>query len=119
MDDASLTSPPSDTPVDVGPPVRIRFSGAGNPNRVRRGGNLEKLPAGDALDAQGNVVPGVTGSWRLVNPLPGVSVFGRGGLDGRVVATNVQQNMTISAVVTTQTSPSISGNYNVVVEVFD
>ncbi|MDQ0125579.1 hypothetical protein J2W17_004545 [Pseudomonas lini] len=118
MDDSNMTSP-SESTVTAGPPVTLRFSGAGNPNRVRRGSTLEKLPVGDALDAQGNIVPGVSGSWALVNPLPGVSVYPRGGLNGRVLATNVQQHMTISVRVTTTSSPSVSGDYNVEVVVVD
>ena len=101
----------------AGPVVSLRFNGAGNPNKVLRGEGLEKLPAGDALDGNGNIVPGVSGSFRLETPLPGVSAFSRGGLNGRVVVANVQQNMTIRVVVTTQTSPSVVGFYTVVVEV--
>jgi len=101
----------------AGPPVSLRFNGASNPNKVRRGGSLEKLPAADALDAQNKIVPNVSGTFRLVTPLPGVSVFSRGGLNGRVVVTNVQQNMTINVSVTTQTNPIVTGTYTVVVEV--
>ncbi|WP_426159088.1 hypothetical protein [Pseudomonas sp. TSRC2-2] len=107
----------TDAAITAGPAVSLRFSGAGNPNKVRRGNSLEKLPAGDALDAQGNIVPGISGSFRLETPLPGVSVFSRGGLNGRVAVTNVQQNMTIRVVVTTQTSPPVTGFYTVIVEV--
>ncbi|MCE6978571.1 hypothetical protein EI534_14510 [Pseudomonas frederiksbergensis] len=118
MNDTNTKSQRSQPSVTAGPPVSLRFNGAGNPNKVRRGGNLEKLPAADALDASGKTVPNVHGNYTLQSGNPGVTVTNNPGpLNGKVSVTNVQSNMTIRVLLTTTTVPPVTGTYIVVVEV--
>ncbi|WP_433738645.1 hypothetical protein [Pseudomonas putida] len=118
MKDLTMKSQPGVASIAAGPPVSLRFNSASNPNKVRRGGNLEKLPAADALDASGNIVSGVSGNYTLGTPLPGVTVSNNpGNLNGKLTVTNVQNNMSIDVVLRTNTTPQLTGIYHVVVEV--
>lgn len=119
MKDANVTSERKKTPGKAGVPVSLRFNGASNPNKVHRESDLEKLPAAVALDASGAIVSGVTGNYTLGTPLTGVSVSNvpQGNLNGKLTVKNVQKNMSIDVVLTTNTTPKVTGIYNVIVEV--
>ena len=118
MSTSNVTSQTSAYSVTAGPPVSLRFNGAGNPNKVHRGGNLEKLPAADALDASGSIVSGVSGNYTLSIPTPGVSVSNNpGNLNGKLTVTNVQNNMSIDVVLRTNTTPPVLGIYHVDIQV--
>jgi hypothetical protein len=98
----------------AGPAVELRISGAGNPNRVRKGNSLEKLPSASLFDANGAMVPD-TGKYTLVSvvpPTPGVSVMNTAGpMNGKVFVSNVQNSMTITARCTPTNHPHLAKNY--------
>ena len=121
MKDA-ITSSDLPTTERAGPATVLVISGAGNPNSVRRGNNLEKLPAGVLKDANGYEVPD-TGNYTLlsVNP-PSDTAKVRvsnnpGRLNGKVSVSNVQNDMTIVARLTPNNHPHLAANYTVIVKV--
>ncbi|MFJ7315382.1 hypothetical protein ACIQVE_21995 [Pseudomonas sp. NPDC098747] len=107
-------------PLQAGPPVLIGVSGPGNPNRVRQGNTLTKLPAAYMQDARGLEVRG-NSTWKLksnVPPSPGIYVSkAPGSMNGTLRIPNVQTSTIVEVEVSTLEYPNLKTIYLVIVEV--
>ena len=119
MDTTIKTPTPNDSSVNAGPAVQLRLSATGNPNTVRRGNSFTKLPLGDLLDANGQIVSG-SGNWTLVSvspSTPGVTVGNNPGqLNGKIHVPSVTTNMTIVARLTPSQYPGLAKNYSLQIQ---
>jgi hypothetical protein len=122
MSQNNVTQNDDNAPKAAGPATELRINGAGNPNRVRKGNNLEKLPSVSLHDANGAEVID-TGKYTLVSVVPstpGVSVLNTPGrMNGKVFVSNVQNSMTITARCTPDKHPHLARNYVVQVVVIN